>query len=233
MKAEDRRRYPRVFLDKALEDFKEIMGVQVEWPHGDVGGVLDISYIGAALAKPAGLNLRFNESEIIPLSFQFSNFAVKIRAQFVREISQALGVHFIDLGPEANLELEKFLKEKMIGLNTRFISTGHYSTNQSFSHWFHGPNDTNIFIWQKEGKIEKATIELSSQVLFYENGKLLHSQLESWSDADDYAYYLNYHSDKFTFKSKSDFFESVVSVLTQIQEERGVLDQLLILLKNT
>lgn len=230
--AEDRRRYPRVFLDKSLGDFIEIMGVKVHWPNGDVGGALDVSYIGAALTKPAGLPIRFTQGEELPLYFQFSENKVFLKSYFVREIPQAIGVYFSNLSPQANLAIEKFLKHKLIGTNTRLIPKNFYSREQTFSHWYHGPNDTNIFIWYENGKIEKATVELATQVLFIEDDKIFFTKVESWFESDDYAYYIKNKGGKNILQNNSPFFENVVSVLTQVPSLGGPINQLLNHLKS-
>ncbi len=238
-KAENQRRYPRVFLDKSLGDFKEMLGIQVRWPNGDVGGVLDISYIGAALNRPAGLDIPFSQNEQLPLEFLFGNHSVNINVFLVRKLDHILGVHFPDLSVQAHLEIENFLKDKIIGLNTHYIEPRFYSRTQDFSHWYHGPNDTNVFIWEGHEKILKATIELNHQVLFYGDGEFHTTKASPWTQdpTDDYAYYIRNIDEKELLSKEllsgqTVFFEKVVSVLTQIQENRDPIDRLLNILRN-
>lgn len=234
LKSENQRRYPRVFLDKSLGDFKELLGVQVRWPHDDVGGVLDISYIGAALSRPAGIKISLTPNEMIPLEFLFGNHSVKINAYFVREMGHVLGVHFPELSVKAHVEIENFLKDKIVGLHTRYIEPRFYSANQDFSHWYHGPNDTNIFIWEDHEKISKATVELGQKILFYENESFHTAKITQWMEDpnDDYAYYIRYIDEKESVAGQTTFFEKIVSVLTQIQDNRNPIERLLNVLKN-
>jgi hypothetical protein len=47
-----------------------------------------------------------------------------------------------------------------------------FQQTQNFQYWFHGPNDTNVFVWVNGERIKKAIVELNHQILTWDQGEL-------------------------------------------------------------
>ncbi|MBY0384187.1 hypothetical protein K2X05_03435, partial [bacterium] len=40
-----------------------------------------------------------------------------------------------------------------------------------FAYWFHGPKSTNLFLWERDGALQKATMDFTDVALHWENGQ--------------------------------------------------------------
>ena len=222
------RRYPRVFLTKGIQDFERIAGLEVKWQGGHVTGVLDISYIGAAIIKTSKITEKFVKGDIIEffMTFAGGEGEVVIDAEVIREDEKVLAVYFPELTLQARQALEKFLKQKLIGLNTRLVDSKYYIKEQGFDFWFHGPNQTNVFIWGNQDEIKKATFEINYQVITFENEKLYASESKKFLDAptEDYAYRVNNPEEKNIADKK--ISQDVISLLSQMEDQTGIIKKL-------
>jgi hypothetical protein len=222
------RRYPRVFLTKGVQDFDRIMGVEVKWPSGYVTGILDISYIGAAIIKSSKITEKFQRGDEVEFFFSFEGGKqnVAFDAEVIREDDKVLAVYFPELSLQARQALDDFLKLKLVGLNTKLVDSKYYIKEQGFDYWFHGPHQTNIFIWGTLDNIKKATIEMNYQVVTFEDGKLFLSESKRFLEVptEDYAYRVNNPELK-NVASKS-VARDVVSLLSQIEDSTGIIKKL-------
>jgi hypothetical protein len=228
-KQSDGRRYPRVFLTKGVLDFDRIVGLDVKWPGGFVTGVLDISYIGAAIVKTSKITQKFPKGEIIEFLFSFANGATDIPfdGEVIREDDKAIAVHFPELSLQARKALDGFLKQKLVGLNTKLVDTKYYTKEQGFQYWFHGPNQTNVFVWGDLNHIQKATFELNNEVMTFEKGKFYLSESRNFLQAptEDYTHGVNNPEEKELLKQKNTkrVVNDVMSLLSQIEDPTGII----------
>lgn len=222
------RRYPRIFLTKGIQEFDRINGIEVKWPEGIITGVLDISYIGAALIKSSKLTQKYVKGDIVELLFSFAGDMTEIPfdAEVIREDEKTLAVYFPELSLQARKALDIFLKQKLIGLNTKLVDPKYYIKEQGFNYWFHGPNQTNIFIWGNANQIQKASIEMNYEVITFEDGKFYHSESKKYLEVptEDYAYRVNNPLDK-TAASKN-AVQDAISLLSQIVDTSGIIKKL-------
>ncbi len=228
---ENTRRYPRVFLTKGVLDFSKIVGLEVRWPEGDYQtGVLDISYIGAAIVKTSIIPQKYQKGDRVPFVFCFQeeDEKITIECEIVRADERSLAVYFVDLPLATRKILEKFLKQKLIGQNTRLVDPKFYIKEQGFDYWFHGPNQTNIFIWGNKRKIVKATFEVNYEVVSFENKKFFLSESKEFLEAptEDYAYRVNNPESKRPIVKKEKIIKDIFSLLSQVQDPDGVIAKL-------
>jgi hypothetical protein len=226
-----KRRYPRVFLNKGVEEFEKIMGLEVEWPDGIHTGVLDISYIGAAIAKNSKVKISLQKGDRVPFVFCFADQDKKIMidSEVIREDERSLAVYFLNLTLPGRQTLEKFLKQKLIGLNTHLIDPKFYIKEQGFDYWFHGPNQTNIFIWGTKDEIRKATFEVNYEVISYEDGEFFLSESKEFLEVptEDYAYRVNNPESKKPLPPRSKHISEILSLLSQVQDTTGAIKTLI------
>jgi hypothetical protein len=225
------RRYPRVFLTKGIQDFGKIVGLEVEWPGGtQQTGVLDISYIGAAIIKSSKVKEKYQKGDQAKFTFYFINEDKKILidCEVIREDEKSLALYFTNLTIPGRQVLEKFLKQKLIGLNTHLVDPKFYLKEQGFNFWFHGPNQTNIFIWGNKKEISKATFEVNYEVVSFEEGKFYLSESKEFLEAptEDYAYRVNNPENKKPITRKEKIVGDIVSLLSQVEDVDGVIARL-------
>ena len=88
----------------------------------------------------------------------------------MRASSNGLALEFVDVPIDARIFIDRLISDRVIGLNMSLVDPKFYSANASFTHWFHGPKDTNLFLWEEEnGEILKAQFDLHNAVLVFEN----------------------------------------------------------------
>ncbi len=222
------RRYPRVFLTKGVQDFDRIAGLEVRWPTGHVTGCLDISYIGAAIVKTSKILERYKKGDKITFYFSFADgpMDVEFEAEVIREDEKVLAVFFPELSLSARQALDGFLRQKLIGLNTKLLDPKYYIKEQGFNYWFHGPNQTNIFVWGSADNIKKATIEMNYQVVTFEDGNIYLSESRRYLEVptEDYAYRVNNPEVKSVADKR--IAQDVISLLSQIEDSTGIINKL-------
>ena len=224
------RRYPRVFLTQGVQDFEKIVGLEVEWPEGFVIGVLDISYLGAAIIKTSKVTSNYHKGDQVEFKFQFDELGQKVpvSCQVIRSDEKSIAVYFPELTITARQALEKFLKQKLIGLNMHLVDPKFYIKEQGFDYWFHGPNQTNIFIWGNSKEIQKANFEINYEVISFEGDRFFSSESKTFLDlpTEDYAYRVNNPDSKTAVTKKDKVVNDILSLLSQIQDKTGVIQKL-------
>lgn len=227
------RRYPRVFLTKGIQEFDRIAGLEVKWPNGQITGVLDISYVGAAIIKTTKILEKFSKGDELEFKFTFAGGEsdVAFDAEVIREDDKVLAVHFPELSLQARKSLDLFLKQKVIGLNTKLVDPKFYIEKQGFDFWFHGPSQTNVFIWGSLEDIQKASFEVNYQVVSFENGKFFSSESKRFLEVptEDYAYKVNNPDQKKPLEntqSDKKTVQDIVSLLSQIEDSTGIIKKL-------
>lgn len=232
---DNRRRYPRIVIPQGLTDLKKLIGIEAVVSGGEKTSLLDLSYAGAALQR-VNNESKFKTGDEIRIEFVFDNKASRtVNAEVVRVTDTALGVRFISMPADTRLELERYMNDKMLGLNIHQVRADLLNARdrrRDLSHWFHGPRDTNIFLWQKNSELTKAVVEIDYQILHYENGDFFvsHTLSETEFFRDGYAAYFDYGNDRNVKYSSIDTIKRVISVISQMQNRTTELECLLDLL---
>ncbi len=220
MKASDKRKFPRVQIANEKGELQKIMGVTVRWADGASSDVLDMSYSGAALSRPPGLKAAAGDT--VSLDFQIDQQArTQISAQVVRVGEHVVAIHFQAISAAARVALEDFLRERLLGLSLRLINPHYYDAKEDFTYWFHGPNETNIFLWMKKKALGRAMVELGGQVLVYENEQF--SEGEMIGEGDDKAARMTSHQ----IKKMTPLMYAVLELIAHVQDGGELLDRLI------
>jgi hypothetical protein len=223
----DRRRFPRIFLQSA-EEFQKLVGAQVIWPSGSKTDVMDLSYTGAAVAQPSGNTLE--KGNTLTLGFSFSGQQpVPVSARVVRTDGLVAGFQFDELGAHTRLAFETFLNDNLLGLNLRPVSPSLFNQSQDFSQWYHGPKDTNVFIWANGNQVQKAIVEIDNQILVWNAGVLSQGKCRQdlISAIEDYYSPVLYESVRAGASIESALINRVVKVLSQVKESSPQIRTLL------
>lgn len=218
--AEDNRRYKRIYLPSDVYEAPQISNASAEWPRGAKSFLYDISYSGAALSAPREGLLTIESGQIMPLKLSLGDQAsFSAHVKVIRVTSEIVGVNFEELPTDGHRAIEKFLQIKLIGAYMRLVDPKLYSPEQTFHFWYHGPKDTNIFIWTLHEALEKFSIELDFEVLFWNRGRfsLGHSHPTLRRLTEDYTYFINFESPQKPFENNGSVpqkFFDLVSYIT-------------------
>jgi len=163
----DRRKYPRVkfgapslSFDVLIKDFGPSM-------------VYDMSFSGAALAQPKENPVGEDVKDLtvqLQMSGEAEPVGCELACKVIRASSSILALEFANVPAEARLLIDQVISDRVIGLNMNLIDPKHYNPSATFAYWFHGPKDTNLFIWEMEsGGVSRAQFDIESATLVYEN----------------------------------------------------------------
>ncbi|OQW50884.1 MAG: hypothetical protein A4S09_11195 [Proteobacteria bacterium SG_bin7] len=232
-----RRRYPRIVIPNEKSDLHTIIGVNAQIPSGEKVPVLDLSYAGAAILKTASENEKVGEP--LPLQFYFEGGLLKpVSAEIVRTSDRAVGLRFGEMSPETRLSFDKIMNDKMLGLNTHRVRTDLLNSRDrrhNLTHWYHGPKDTNIFIWiENEKVVKKFIIEIDYQVIDYDRGEMTFNQTvpETEFFREGYSGYGEVRTSGNVSFSQTELIKRAVNVLTHVLKRGVVIDNVIdVLLK--
>lgn len=158
----DRRKYKRVLVESSSKEFTfEIIG------YGPTV-VYDMSYSGAAFAQPKAKSISQLDSELI-VHMKTQVDEAKVIAQVVRANEDFVAVEFKDMSASARVIIDRLVTDRIVGLNMNLINTQYYSSQSDFNFWYHGPKETNLYLWtHNNNKIMKAQLDMGSCLLIYE-----------------------------------------------------------------
>lgn len=218
-----RRKYERVPVEVDWGSFQPLLGAILIWPNHETSSIYDISYSGMALVRPALLSFEKNQTIQVQVSFgEKPPVSFKVIVQWANE--QVLGVKFTALGLSEHEALDDFLEDRLIGRHMRKIDPKFFGKGVDFSVWYHGPRETNFYLWQEKGQVTRAEFELDRQTLIYENGQLLRggklSQEQEQKDLELEDLFLE-------TSQEAPLVRRVIEVLSQIDEPRGPMKELL------
>ena len=167
---ESRRAFPRVFLQPGGQPLSKLLGSKVIWQNGDEGEINDLSYSGLAVLREAGANFQPGQHLTFQLAFPGQS-NVDVEGEVIRQTEKVVAIKLNALSTEARLAIDKYLHEKLVGIHVRRIDPKFFARPGSHTHWFHGPNNTNIFLWYDQMNLKKAVVESGNRFLEWEDGK--------------------------------------------------------------
>lgn len=179
-----RGKFPRLLLAHPDGQFDRIEGLQFLWPRGGKSQILDISYSGLAVSSQGFLDQiklgDYLEAHILLPGDQQIQIPVAVR--LVRKTAQLIGFRIDSTSPEGRVKIDQGLKDVIVAHNVRKLSPHFLHSSLQCDVWYHGPFDTNLFLWKSGDSITKAYIEYDNTVLVYENGQFRVARTSSTSD---------------------------------------------------
>ncbi len=165
---EERRRYSRVQMQGVGA---MISGLSVELVGVGPVELVDLGYGGAAFSQPEKARVSLT-GEIINLDF-FMNGKKghTLTARVARLTDQMFAVEFVEASKNMKTFVDQLISNRMVGLNMNLVDPQFYRGKESFAYWFHGPKGTNLFLWENNGALQKATMDFPDVALHWENGK--------------------------------------------------------------
>ena len=165
---DEKRKYRRVQVQSLGAT---LSGLEVKLSNGTVVELYDIGYGGAAFSHPQGGSM-VSAGEVISVDFFLNGTkAQNINGRIVRLTDDMFAVEFIDPSKDTKIFVDKLITSRMVGLNMNLIDPQFYRDKETFSYWFHGPKGTNLFLWENQGKLQKASLDLPDLAVHWENGQ--------------------------------------------------------------
>ncbi|MCC6138566.1 MAG: PilZ domain-containing protein [Bdellovibrionaceae bacterium] len=163
---DEKRKYRRVSVQSLGAT---LSGLEVQVVGGGKVELYDVGYGGAAFSHPEGTTLA--PGETVAVDF-FLNGAKSqtINGRIVRLTDAMFAVEFIDPSKDTKLFVDKLITSRMVGLNMNLIDPQYYRGKETFAYWFHGPKGTNLFLWEDDGKLQKASLDLPDLAVHWTDG---------------------------------------------------------------
>lgn len=167
----NRRRFPRINIRQELEKAKALIGASVDWLEDETSQMFDISYLGAAIERPK--KFKAQSGDVISLQMKLGDFEpIQVEGLVVWFNDRLVGVEFQNMDHVSRSRIDEFLEDKIVGSHMIPVSPNYFSDHVDFQHWFHGPNNTNVFLWEPKGKrISRAMISFDGQAMIFEEGE--------------------------------------------------------------
>lgn len=165
---DEKRKYRRVQVQSLGAT---LSGLDVKISGGSAVELYDIGYGGAAFSQPPG-GATAAAGEVIAVDFFLNGVKTQtISGRIVRLTDDMFAVEFIDPSKDTKIFVDKLITSRMVGLNMNLIDPQFYKDKETFSYWFHGPKGTNLFIWEDNGKLQKATLDLPDLAIHWADGR--------------------------------------------------------------
>jgi len=187
------KKMPRLFLAHGEDHFSVIPGVTFVWPDRSESAVYDLSWAGIAVAAQGVVGkLRIGSNFEIKLRIEGVVEALPLKVRIVRLTAKMVGFVLESLSSDGRMILDQITKDRLVAKNLRQAPPGDLQPQlQSADLWFHGPFDTNIFIWRKNipGEILRAVVEYDNLLWVYDEGRI--HMMKSGSATDEARGYYN------------------------------------------
>lgn len=158
----DRRKYPRVMVDSAARALQaEVDG------HGSTL-LFDMSYSGAAIAQPKQKKITMVDGTVI-LKLITEVDEAQIVSRVIRVTDDVVALSFDKVEVAARIIIDRVVSDRMVGLNMTLIDPKHYSNPRDFDLWFHGPRDTNLYLWARGDHLSKCQMDMEVASFIYED----------------------------------------------------------------
>lgn len=154
---DEKRKYRRVSVQSLGAT---LSGLEVQIVGGGKVDLYDIGYGGAAFSHPQDGSVPA-AGEVVAVDFFLNGAkAQNINGRIVRLTDAMFAVEFIDPSKDTKVFVDKLITSRMVGLNMNLIDPQYYRGKETFAYWFHGPKGTNLFLWEENGKLHRATLDL-------------------------------------------------------------------------
>lgn len=202
------RRFPRVFLTSIMREFKFISNCEVIWPSKLTSGIYDFGRSSVTVYFPMRLNMNLAKNDFVNLGFKIGKDSdvIYTECRVIRSETRLLVVEPLRLSKAQSNDIARYFTEDVIAENTHPIPKKYFAPEQTFTFWFHGPRDTNLYIWRLEKGIQRVILELENNIYEWnKKGFFVGPSRDTLSYAtEDYAYYASTLAPLRPVEAKSD-----------------------------
>lgn len=229
----NRRRFPRVSIKNDLVNARALVGAEVEWPGSDGRRqIFDISYTGAAVEKPKNVSIKEGQDlNVTMLLGDMDPFEARSRVVWFNET--IVGIQFQDINHVARMRIDEFLEDKIVGSHMISVSSKYFADHVDFNYWFHGPNNTNVFLWGPNNKsITRAMVSFDGQAMIFEGGEFHRAGGElQWDVQGSYSVEALPKEDSddllVILEKDNPLVERSIEILTQLKDVEAPIEKLL------
>lgn len=132
--------------------------------------LFDISYGGAAFSQPPDQRISLSGQKLELDFFMNGKKVMNVTAKTVRLTEEMFATEFLDTSSEVKGFVDRLITNRMVGLNMNLIDPQFYKDKNQFSYWFHGPKNTNLYLWEEDGQLTRATLDLFNIALHWQDG---------------------------------------------------------------
>ncbi len=227
-----KKKFPRLFL--AMKDGVDsaLQGVQFVWPDRSTSAILDMSYAGIAIASAVddgGGNLKrltkikLGDSLDGKIRLEASGEAIPLKLRVVKLTSNSIGFVINTMSASGRLMMEQTAKDTLVLKNIRKISSAHLHATLNADLWFHGPFDSNIFIWNSSANsVSKIVLEYDNLLLTYDNGKVILQKSMAASD-EERGYEAPLLEPSGNVSMGASWLDRLIKLIGQIEDDSGKL----------
>lgn len=232
------KKIPRLLVAQSPESFHALKDIQAIWPDRQESKVYDLSFGGMVLsANP--LWGRVNPEQNLDFLLRVRGFEdpLPIKAKIKKISSHSVGLIFDNQLAEGRLAFEQVVKDRIVSENLHSSALETLPAElQSADVWLHGPFDTNVILWKKEGtnEIEKAIVEYDNLVWIWQ--KNTWAVQRSLTATDESSGYYNatelFDGTRNRVSMGASWLDRLCKLLSTVNEEQsGDLQNLVALLK--
>ncbi len=231
----NRRRFPRVSIKNDLENARALVGAQLEWLGEEKQSplqIFDISYSGAAVENPKGLAIE--EGQCLDVRMLLGDMdPFQVASKIIWFNDSIVGIQFQEIDHVARMRIDEFLEDKIIGSHMILVSPQYFSDHVDFNYWFHGPNNTNVFLWgPDDNTITRAMVSFDGQAMIFEGGEFHRAGGElEWDIQGSYSVETlpkeNSEDLLVILEKDSPLVERSIEILTQLKEVEAPVEKLL------
>lgn len=236
-KPENRRRFPRIDMKAFEGELEEIVGAWLIWPNGESMPIYDMSYTGIAAKRPSQVKLTHGmvcQLQCKLLNSRGQEQICSVKAETVWFNDSVIGLHIVSLEVGDRSLMNDFLDDKVIGASMREIAPSLYARELDCDYWFHGPKDSNVYLWLKDGQLHRVEAEVDDIILQYQGAVLELGVGDSESGIQEQYY----DDDEVNLTaahgplSRSQAVRRLIDIFSQMPQERDAVRQMLKILSD-
>lgn len=190
------KRYPRVFITSRMKESEFLKNAQVVWPSGFASQIYDFGRTCITVYFPMRLNMQLSKGEFIKLGFRLGAHELTSDCRVVRSETRLLVVEPMRLAVSQAAKVDAFFNPQYIAEHLYEVPSKDFAPEQTFQKWYHGPMDTNLYVWQDIDGIKRVSLELKDKVYCWTvEGFFSGPSRDTLSyPTEDYAYFTNFLS---------------------------------------
>ncbi|NQZ01068.1 MAG: hypothetical protein HRT45_10430 [Bdellovibrionales bacterium] len=169
---DDRRRHTRINIREEMNKAKALKGasLQIEGLESSLQ-VIGMSVSGLACELADGVKEgAIRKAKIVLGELEPQELELKV----IWLSSEMMGVRFEDCEASVKLSIGDFLQDRIVGQHMISVDPSYFAEHVDFHAWYHGPNNTNVFLWKKhesDDNFIKMMVAFDGQSLIFENGE--------------------------------------------------------------
>jgi hypothetical protein len=169
--ATDKRRHPRINIQNEFERAQALKGAALKFEGSENSlRVFDMSVSGLACENDNSIEVgKIVKAQIILGDLEPQQ--IELKAIWASE--KVMGLRFEHCEANVKLAIGDFLQDRIVGQHMISVDPKYFAEHVDFQAWYHGPNNTNVFVWRNEAadEVAKVMVAFEGQSLIFERGE--------------------------------------------------------------